>query len=451
VNITGALSWLNGRQNLEGHRATRHHGGERTSSPRLPVAGQTAELSLEPMRELMSALGDPHLAFRSIHLTGTNGKGSSGRFIDAILRELGLSVGRYSSPHLERLNERLVWDGRMVSDDDLASVLSLLAQVVPNLESRPSYFEILTAAAFGWFAEVGCEVAVIEVGLLGRFDATNVVEADVAVITNIGKDHTDGLGDWRRRVAEEKAGIIKPESHVLLGAPMGDLLAVFESEPHRSMWVSPTDFSVEDDQLAVGGHQVTVRTPHGTIEPIFLPLHGAYQPHNLATAIAASEAFVGRSLEHEVYEAAMADVDMPGRFEIARREPTVILEGAHNPDGARVAKYTLDTEFARLGSWVLVIGFLNGKDPAEMLEAIGAADFDAVIVCEPSWSRAIPAADVAEIAAALRLTVEVVPDPNEALRRALAVTSDEDLVMVAGSLYVVGEVRATARSVDPDA
>ncbi len=450
MNISEAIAWLDSQQNLEGHRATRHHEGESARARPLPVAGQTAELSLEPMRELMTALGDPHRAFRSIHITGTNGKGSTATFVDAILRELGLSVGRYSSPHLERLNERFVWDGRTITDDDLAAVLTLIAQLTPTLSTTPSYFEILTAAAFSWFAEVGCEVAVIEVGLLGRFDATNVVDADVAVITNIGKDHTDGVGDWRQRVADEKAGIIKPQSHVILGAPMGYLLETFEAEPHRELWVSPSDFAVEDDQLAVGGHQVTVRTPNGTTEPIFVPLYGAYQPHNLATAIAASEAFLGRSVEREVYEAALVDIDMPGRFEIARREPTVILEGAHNPDGARVAKYTLDTEFARLGSWVLVIGFLNGKDPAEMFEAIGASDFDAVIVCEPTWSRALPSAGVADIARSLHLSVEVVPDPNEALQRALAVTSDEDLILVAGSLYVVGEVRATARSVDTD-
>ena len=450
MNISEALRWLEAQQNLEGHRATRHSSGQAAPSPALPVAGQTEALSLEPMRKLMAALGEPQRAFRSIHITGTNGKGSCGRFIDAILRELGLSVGRYSSPHLERLNERLAWDGRTIGDEELAAVLTLVAEIVPTLDCSPSYFEILTAAAFAWFADMGCEVAVIEVGLLGRFDATNVIEADVAVITNIGKDHTDGVGDWRLRVAHEKAGIIKPLSHVILGAPMEHLGPIFDSEPHRALWESPADFSVEEDQLAVGGHQVIVRTPNGVTEPIFLPLFGAYQPLNLATSVAAGEAFLGRSIEHEVYEAALSQLDMPGRFEIARREPTVILEGAHNPDGARAARYTLETEFARLGSWVLVVGLLNGKDPAEMLQAFGAADFDAVIVCEPTWSRAVPARDVAEVARSLDLSVEVVPDPNQALRRALAVTSDEDLILVAGSLYLVGEVRANARSVDTD-
>ncbi len=453
MKIDEALKWLSSHLNLEGERATRHHGteaGERKASRALPNAGDNSDLSLDAMVELMGALGDPHRAFRSIHLTGTNGKGSTAKFADAILRQLGLSVARYSSPHLERINERFVWDDRFITDEELAAVLTLLSQIVPTLTNKPSYFELVTAAAYAWFAEMGTEVALVEVGLLGRFDATNVIDADVAVITNIGKDHTDGAGEWRERIANEKAGIIKPDSHVILGAPMDDLLPIFQAEPHREMWSAPVDFGVEDDQLAVGGHLVQIRTPNEVSEPIFVPLYGAYQPHNLATAVAATEAFLGRSLESEVYPAAIESVDMPGRFEIARRDPTVVLEGAHNPDGAMVAKYTLDTEFARLGSWILVIGFLNGKDPAEMLEAIGADDFDAIIICEPSWSRAIPAEDVAAIARGMRLTVDVVADPNEALKRAMAVAGDEDLIVVAGSLYVVGEVRATARSVDVD-
>ncbi|NNF55169.1 MAG: bifunctional folylpolyglutamate synthase/dihydrofolate synthase [Acidimicrobiales bacterium] len=444
MKIAEALRWLDSHQNLEGQRAKRH-GSPAPSS--LPVAGQTETLSLAAMEELMVAVGDPHLSFRSIHITGTNGKGSVARMSDAILRDLGLSVGRYTSPHLERLNERFVWDDREISDDELAEILTLLAPIVATIKKTPSYFELLTAVAFVWFANMGAEVAVVEVGLLGRFDATNVLDADVAVITNIGKDHTDGAAGWQRKVASEKAGIIKPGSHVILGAPMGELKPIFEAEPHRELWSTPEEFGLEDDDLAVGGHLVTVRTPHGQTEPIFLPLYGAYQPHNLVTAVAAVEAFLGRSIDSEVFES-LSELAIPGRFEVARRDPTVILEGAHNPDSARVAKYTLDSEFARLGSWVLVIGFLNGKDPREMLEAIGAADFDAVIVCQPNWSRAIPATEVGEIAAKMQLSVEVVPDPNEALGRAMAVTSDEDLILVAGSLYVVGEVRSRARATD---
>ncbi len=159
MRIAEALGWLDSHQNLEGHRANRMRSGGA-----LPVAGQTDGLSLAAMTELMTALGDPHLAFRSIHVTGTNGKGSVTRFADAILRNLGLSVARYTSPHLERLNERIVWDGREITDDELAAVLTLLSQIAPTLEQPLSYFELLTAAAFVWFAEVGAEVAVVEVG-----------------------------------------------------------------------------------------------------------------------------------------------------------------------------------------------------------------------------------------------------------------------------------------------
>lgn len=362
MKIAEALRWLDSQQNLEGQRAKRH---DPATPSTLPVAGQTETLSLAAIEELLAAVGDPHRSFRSIHITGTNGKGSVARMSDAILRDLGLSVGRYTSPHLERLNERFVWDDVEISNDELAEILTFLAPIVATMKATPSYFELLTAVAFVWFANNGAEVAVVEVGLLGRFDATNVLDADVAVITNIGKDHTDGADGWQREVASEKAGIIKPGSHVVLGAPMGDLKAIFEAEPHRELWSAPDEFALEDDDLAVGGHMVTVRTPNGVTEPIFLPLYGAYQPHNLATAVAAVEAFLGRSIESEVFES-LSELAIPGRFEVARRDPTVILDGAHNPDGARAAKYTLDSEFARLGSWVLVIGFLNGKDPRDV-------------------------------------------------------------------------------------
>ncbi len=446
MHLAEALRWLDSHQNLEGFRATRHLGG-----PPLPVAGASDGLSLDSMTELMESLGDPHRAFRSIHVTGTNGKGSVVRFVDAILRQLGLSVARYTSPHLERINERLVWDGRPITDSELAAVITLLADIEPQLSAPASYFELLTAAAYAWFAEVGAEVAAVEVGLLGQFDATNVIDGDVAVVTNIGKDHTDGVGEWRRRVLEEKAGIIGAESHVVVGAQLeADLLDIVTARPHREMWVAGFDFGVEDDRLAVGGHVVSIRTPYGLTDPLFVPLHGAYQPFNVATAVASVEAFLGRSVDDDLVNEALAGVEVPGRFEVVRRTPTLILEGAHNPDGARAAKYTLDTEFARLGSWILVVGFLNGKDPGEMLDALGAADFDAVIVCEPSWSRAIPAEVVGETARARRLPVEVVADPNAALGRALAVAGEEDLVMVSGSLYLVGEVRRQARSVIED-
>jgi len=183
VDFRTAIDWLESHINLEGH----NNAGERASgaSPSLPTAGATSGLSLAPMQELLSLLGDPHRAYRVIHITGTNGKGSTTQYVGALLTATELSVGLYTSPNLERINERIVWDGRPIPDEDMARILTLIRELMPLMEHRPSRFEILTAVGFTWFAEVGVEVAVIEVGLLGRFDATYVVEADVAVITNI--------------------------------------------------------------------------------------------------------------------------------------------------------------------------------------------------------------------------------------------------------------------------
>ena len=444
MDIRTAITWLESHTNLEGHG---NKAGERAASAAmLPTAGATDNLTLAPMTELLGLLGDPHQAYRTIHVTGTNGKGSTANYITKLLGATELSVGLYTSPNLERINERIVWDGRWIPDEDLARILTLLRDVLPLMEVTPSRFELLTAAAFVYFAEVGAEVAVIEVGLLGRFDATNVIDADVAVITNIGKDHTDGIGDWPTKVAREKAGIIKPNSHVVLGAPFGELRSVIDSEKSAAVWELGTDIDIVSNELGVGGRVISISTPMGAYDDIFLPVFGEHQGANLATALGATDAFFGRSLDRDLADAALAEVELPGRFEVVSREPTVILDGGHNPDGLAVVKQTLDEAFARVGSWVLVLGFLNGKDPAEMLDAVDAADFDAVIVCTPSWSRAIPAEVVAEAADRMGIDVEIVADPVEAFRRARAVSSDEDLILVTGSMYIVGSVRSVARS-----
>ena len=440
MEYRSALAFLDEHTNLEGNRSDRFTA--RKPAPSLPTAGQVDGLSLEPMFALMAAVGDPHRAFRSIQITGTNGKGSTARVAAATLRSMDLSVGLYTSPNLEKVNERLNWDGRDITDEEFAAVMGLLAAVEPLIDRTPSRFELLTAAAFVWFAEQGVDVAVVEVGLLGRFDATNVIDADVAVITNIGKDHTDGAPGWERAVAKEKAGIIKPNSRVVLGDPMDDLRPIFEAEPSAGMWVAGRDFEVESNNLAVGGRTIDLRTPGQTYDQLFIPVHGAHQGANVASGLVAVEAFFDRPTPEDLVADAVGSVELPGRFEVVGGEPTVILDGAHNPQGAEAAYRTLNEEFARLGSWVLVVGLLSGKDPVEMLEALGAPDFDAVICTEPNWSRAIPAEQVAAAATSLGLSPEVVRKPVEALNRALSVTAADDLILVAGSLYVVGEIRS---------
>lgn len=439
MDYHSALRYLDDHTNLEGNRGDRF-------SPAMPTAGATSGLSLEPMRELLGVLGDPHLAYRSVHITGTNGKGSAARVISAIIQATDLSVGTYTSPNIERINERLMWGGEVISDEDFGQVIGLLAGVEGLLEHTPSRFELLTAAAFVWFAEKAVDVAVVEVGLLGRYDATNVIDGDVAIVTNIGKDHTDGAIGWREVVANEKAGIIKPASHVILGSSMEGLKPIFEAEGPAALWTAGEDFRVESNRLAVGGRSIDLITPAGTYDELFVPFHGAHQGDNVATAIAGAEAFFGRAIERELIEFALAGVELPARFEVVGREPVIIVDGAHNPDGARAVATTLDEAFARLGSWVLVIGLVGSKDPREMLEAFGATDFDAVICCEAAWSRSIPATEIAAAAAALGMSAEVVKDPAEAVARALAVTADNDLIFVSGTHYIAADARAVART-----
>lgn len=439
MDYPSALAYLERHTNLEGSRANRFG----PPTPLMPTAGQVDGLSLDPMRALMSALGDPQHAYRTIHVTGTNGKGSVARYSAAILQAMDLSVGLYTSPNMDRINERISWDGLEIPDPDLARVVGLLAAVEPLMDHTPSRFELLTAAAFVWFAEQGVDVAVVEVGLLGRFDATNLIDADVAVVTNIGKDHTDGRDGWQRQVAAEKAGIIKPGSRVVLGSPMGALRPLFEAEPSAGIWEAGTDFEVESNRLAVGGRSIDLRTPGQTYDQLFVPAHGHHQGDNAATAIAAVEAFFDRPTAEELINDGLSRVRLPGRFEVVDRDPTVILDGAHNPDGAAAARQTLTEEFARLGSWVLVVGMLRGKDPAEMLTSLGAQDFDAVICTEPDWSRAFPADELAAVARDLGIDAEAVRRPAEALARARAVTAADDLILVAGSFYVIGEVRSS--------
>ena len=410
------------------------------------TAGAIHGLSLDAMRQLVAVFGDPQHAFPVIHLTGTNGKGSTARMITALLVEHGLSVGSYTSPHLQKVNERLAWNGEPISDDDLAAVITGVARLTPLSGVEPSYFELLTVAAFVWFAEIAVDVAVIEVGLLGRYDATNVADADVAVVTNIGQDHTDGLGDWRQRIAAEKAGIVKPESLLVLGETDPQLQATFLAEGPRAAWRRGDDFDVVEDLPAVGGRVVSVRTPHGTLDELFVPLHGRHQADNVALAVAAVEGFFDRPLDLEIARAALAGVTVPGRFEVMSRAPLVLLDGAHNPQGAMAAADTLATEFDVPGRRVLVLGLLRGRDPLAMLEAFDARRADVLIACTPPSPRALPAEELAAVARMMPVLTEVVADPATAVQRALSVSTDDDVILVAGSLYLVGAARTALGS-----
>jgi dihydrofolate synthase / folylpolyglutamate synthase len=413
-------------------------------------AGHVAGLSLDRMRQVVDVLGNPQRDYPVLHITGTNGKGSTARMITALLAAHQLSVGTYASPHLEHVTERISRNLEPIDPTELAGVIGEIAALEDQafFEERPSYFELLTAAAFSWFSQVAVDAAVLEVGLLGRYDATNVADGQVAVVTNVSKDHTDGRGDWRRRVAGEKAGIVKPGSHLVLGEADPDLRDLFTGEGAAEVWVRDDDFGVATDRVAIGGHVVDLRTPFGEHDEVFLPVHGAHQAENAALAVAAVEAFFGRALDGEVVAEAFAGLTLPGRFEVLHRAPLLVLDGAHNPDGARAASAALADEITIAGTRHWVLGLLAGRDLDEMVAAFGLVPGDRVVACTPPTPRGVPASEVAAVVAAHEIDVETVPEVDRAVERAwrrAEEAGDGDLVVVTGSLYTVGAARTACR------
>ena len=406
------------------------------------VAGTWEPPTLDRMRALADVMAEPQHAQPAVHVTGTNGKGSTVRLISALLAAHNLSVGTYTSPDLERVNERLARNAEPIDDEAFAEVLAAVAEIEGLSGIRPHRFEILTLAAFRWFADAPVDVAVVEVGLGGRWDATNVVDAAVAVVTNVGLDHTEVLGPTRADVAGEKAGIVKPGSTLVLGETDPELVPIFEREGPAALWLRDRDFGCTANGVAVGGRVLDLQTPGARYDDVFLALHGAHQGQNAAVALAAAEAFFGRPLDDDVVREAFAAVEVPGRFEVVARSPLVVLDGAHNPDGARAAAATLD-DFSIGGARVLVVGMNKGRDAREMLDALDAGSARVVVATAADWVRAMDPEEIAAAASAMGLEVEVVPSVPRAVERAVGIAGEDDLVLVAGSLYVVGEARAS--------
>ncbi|MGH9030765.1 MAG: bifunctional folylpolyglutamate synthase/dihydrofolate synthase [Acidimicrobiia bacterium] len=434
MNIGEAQAWLDAHINLESLGAPA--GAERRSSA----------LALDRVRSLVALLGSPELSYAAIHLTGTNGKTSAARMASGLLAEAGLSVGTYTSPHLERVNERLSWNGASIDDETLAEVLTVVAEVERHLTDPPSYFEILTAAALHWFADVAVDVAVVEVGLGGGRDATNVVDGRVAVVTNVSVDHVEYIGPTIRDIATEKAGIVKRGATLVLGEPDPELAAIFRQRVDADHVVArDVDFGVRSARLAHGGRVVDLYTPGGWYDEVLLPLHGAHQAQNAAAALAATEAFLGNALDRDVVQAALAAVQSPGRLEVVGHAPLVLLDGAHNVVGAGALRAALAEEFVDAPR-ILVVGLLREKEPHEMLEALGVATAARLVCCRPPSPRALEPATVAAAARDLGVDparVETVDLVEKAVARALALAGPEDQVIVTGSLYTVGAARAT--------
>jgi dihydrofolate synthase/folylpolyglutamate synthase len=400
------------------------------------------------MTALVAAMGDPQGAYPVIHITGTNGKGSTTQMITRLLMAHGLTVGTYTSPHLERLNERMSVNCEPISDDDFAEQIAAIADLEVITGVRPTYFEAVTCAAYRWFADVAVDVAVIEVGLLGRWDATNVCTAQVAVITNIGADHMEFAGPTLQHIAHEKSGIIKPTSAVVIGETDPELVGIFRDAGGASALVRGDDFDVVEQQLALGGRVMDLRTPTTVYPEVFVPLHGQHQCSNAVVALTAVEAFFAAPVPGDIVSEGFAAVRMPGRFEVMGHQPLVIVDGAHNPPGADSCATVFFDDFDPAGRRLLVVGCLKGRDPREMLAALRADEFDLVLTCTAPTPRGLPAQDLTAAARDVGCDVVLEYDTVEhAISAALTDATAEDAIVVTGSLYIVGSARPYLRHV----
>ena len=408
--------------------------------------GRVESPSLDNIKTFMDLMGQPHLSYPVIHITGTNGKGSTTQIITQLLIAHGLQVGTYTSPHLETLTERISRNNEPISEQDFADCVAAIADIEVIGGVRPSYFEVMTAAAFRYFADTAVDVAVIEVGMLGRWDATNVVNSSVAVITNIALDHTEFAGPRLEDIAFEKVGISKPGSVLVVGDTNEELREIWNAAESAAVLLRGNDFEISENELAVGGRMIDVRTERAVYKELPLPLHGQHQGDNASIALTAVEEFFGNVLDIEVVREGFALVKMPGRFEVLGRAPLVVIDGAHNPAGADVCAQVFFDDFSPEGKRILVVGALKGRDPQMLLSALRADEFDAVICCTAPTPRGIGANDLASAAKQMGCEQVVACETVEAAcDKALNIAREEDAVLVAGSLYVVGSARTFLR------
>lgn len=406
----------------------------------LPAGGPG--LTLAPMRRLLERLGNPQRRWASLHVAGTKGKGSTCALLAAMLQAAGYHVGLYTSPHLVTLRERIQLDGQWVTEPELAEAVSTVAQAADALPAPPTYFEVLTAAAFWLFAQRAMPVAVVEVGLGGRLDATNVLDPLVTVVTPISLDHTDVLGTTVAAIAAEKAGIMKPGRPVVVAPqPPGARAALRQAATERrAIWIEPAPPMMAPGRApSRDGQRLTVRTPRRTYSDLALPLLGPHQAVNLATAITAIEALpppwvVGP----DAVAAGAARVEWPGRLQVLERRPWLVVDGAQNRGSAEAVASAVRTLWPE-GRVHLVVGISANKDVDGVAEAL--RPLTATIIATQARSpRALPAA---ALAARLRRwfpVVETAPTVAEAVSAARRRADPDDCILVTGSLFVVGEL-----------
>jgi dihydrofolate synthase/folylpolyglutamate synthase len=416
---------------------------------------------LEPTARAASLLGDPQKLYRIIHVTGTNGKTSTTRMIERLLREHSLRTGRFTSPHLTKLNERIAIDGDSVSDEvlveiwnDIEPILKLVdAELDAEGEAPLTYFEALTLLAFSIFADAPVDVLVLEVGMGGEWDSTNVADGDVAVFTPIAIDHADRLGHTVSEIAKTKAGIIKPGAVVVSAKQTPEAMIQLQSkakETAERLVSYGTDFEAFNVIPELKGQRFSLRSLAGEYTDLFMPLYGEHQVENAALAVAAVEAFLGngeRRILDDIVRVALVDVSSPGRLQVVSREPLTIVDGAHNPHGARSLAKALKSSFGSPRA-IGVVGILAGKNVDEMLETLSAS-FERVIITASNSERSVDKEELATLAAKYwsEDSVAVASSVTKAMQEAreLAASEGFEAIVITGSLSVVGEALVTVQ------
>lgn len=424
--------------------------GESAPQPRLNATRRAAEL-----------LGDPQRAYPVIHITGTNGKTSTSRIIESLLRAHGLRTGMLTSPHLERVNERIVIDGEPISNaalvsnwEDIRAFLDLTDTELRSKDEAPlSFFEALTVLAFAAFADAPVDVVVLEVGMGGEWDSTNVADGQVAVFAPIALDHMSRLGNTVAEIARTKSGIIKPAAAVVSAMQQPEALAELQRAAQlteSTLAVEGGEFGLVTDTVAVGGQVITVKGLAAEYADLFLPLFGDHQARNAALAIAAVESFIGGGtlpLNQDVVAEGLATATSPGRLQIVGAEPTVLVDAAHNPHGA-VALAAAITEYFTFDSVTAVIGILGDKDAAGILRELDAV-VDTFVITQSTSDRAVDADDLAQIAVGIVGSDRVIVEPNTEtaleIARDAASATEKGAVLVTGSITLVGEAITYAR------
>jgi dihydrofolate synthase/folylpolyglutamate synthase len=414
--------------------------------------------TLDRISALVDALGSPQLTYPTIHIGGTNGKTTTSRMVDSLLFEMGLRTGRFTSPHLETYRERISINGLPIDPKELIFSYNDIAAYLDFIDSKfdnpISFFEAITALAFAAFAEHPVDVGVIEVGMGGEWDATNVVDADVSVIMPIDLDHTEYLGPTIADIAKTKAGIIKEGGFVVLAQQRPEAaveLLKKAAEVGANIAREGVEYAVESRTLAVGGQLLTIRTPKDTYEDIFLPLHGKHQASNAAAALVAVEAFFGeQELDYEAVLAGFANVQSPGRCEVLHRDPTIIIDAAHNPHGAKAITESIQSEF----TFDEVIGIFAAMADKDVVGALTELEkvMDTIIVTTNSSPRSMAVTEVEKIAASIFGADRVFAADNleaaidKAIQDSVRPLSEDTLgILITGSVVTVGEARTIVR------